>query len=163
MASTNTAQVIDTFQNKSVEFSFLQEKVDKVGIIDLERNYTPLDKSPYFEPPKSTFSEEFIEFVFVLCMESWREEKKFMSFLSDIVACPSYQKIIEMGEKALPLILAQLREEGDDPSHWFTALETITSHNPVPESAYGDMPKMAEIWLYWAEENNVSRLSESQF
>ncbi len=171
MESTKTVQVIDTFQNKSFPLSFLQEKV--VGSIDLERNYISLDsltrnytvlKEPsYYEPPRNTFPEEYIESSFTLLMESWCEEKKYMSFLSDIVTCPSYQKIIEMGELALSLILVQLRKEGDDPNHWFTALEAITGHNPVPESAYGNMVKMAETWLFWAEKNNVSRLSESQF
>ena len=172
MASTNTGQAIDTLntgqaidtlntiqgihtlENEFSESFFLQKKVFSAV---LKEEHTPLGESPYSEAPQSTFSEEFVEFLlFASLMESWCEEKRFMSFLSDIVACPSYQKIIKMREGALPLILAQLRKEGNDPSHWFTALEAITGHDPVPESVYGNMLKMTEIWLSWAEENNVS-------
>ena len=60
-----------------------------------------------------------------------------------------------MGEKALPLILDQLRREGDDPDYWSVALEAITGEDPVPKEAYGDTMKIAEVWLSWAEEKNV--------
>ena len=63
--------------------------------------------------------------------------------------------IIAMGETALPLIISQLKREGDDPDHWFVALEAITGKDPIPEEAYGDTPIMAEAWLSWAEEENV--------
>ena len=95
------------------------------------------------------------EAAFVRKVEQWHAERGITSSLSEITACTSYLQIIGMGEKALPLILAQLRREGDDPDHWFTALEAITGEDPVPEDAYGDTVKMAEVWLLWAEGRNV--------
>jgi hypothetical protein len=68
--------------------------------------------------------------------------------------CHSYQRIIGMGEKALPLILRQLRNEGNDPDHWFWALEAIAQVDPVPPEAYGDMEEMAQCWLRWAAGRN---------
>ncbi len=92
---------------------------------------------------------------FVRLVEQWRVERGAKSSLSDMILCPSYLRIIGMGEEALPLVLRQLKSEGDDPDHWFTALEAITGQDPVPKDAYGDTVKMAEAWLLWAKENNV--------
>ena len=67
-----------------------------------------------------------------------------------MATCLSYQRVIGMGEKAIPLILRQLENEGDDPDHWFWALQAITREDPVPEDARGDMKEMARAWLDWA-------------
>ena len=91
--------------------------------------------------------------VFALLVRQWHEERGISSSFSDMVLCPSYQRIIGMGEKAIPLILAQLRRESDDPDHWYAALEAITGEDPVPTDVYGDTVKIAEAWLLWAEEN----------
>ena len=92
---------------------------------------------------------------FSLLLEIWHRERRFTSSVSNIIKCASYQKIIEMGKSALPLILVQLKQEGNDPDHWFVALETITGEDPIPENAYGNMLKMAEAWLSWAEKDDV--------
>ena len=95
------------------------------------------------------------EVLFTRLIKQWHKERGATSFLSEMIVCPSYLKIIGMGEKALPLILNKLRREKDDPDHWFTALEAITGEDPIPESSYGYTVKMAEAWLSWAETNNV--------
>ena len=53
----------------------------------------------------------------------------------------------------LEQILEEL--EGDDPDHWFPALEAITGANPVPESDFGNLAKMADAWLGWAMDQDV--------
>ena len=93
------------------------------------------------------------ESLFTRLVEQWHVERGITTSLSDMIVCPSYLRIIAMGERALPLILNQLRREGDDPDHWFAALEAITGEDPVPENAYGDTVKIAKVWLLWAEEN----------
>jgi len=65
---------------------------------------------------------------------------------------PSYQSIIGMGEEALPLILAQLKSERDEPDQWFWALRAITGANPVRPEDQGNFAKMAQAWLQWANE-----------
>ena len=93
------------------------------------------------------------ESLFTRLVEQWHVERGITSSLSDMIVCPSYLRIIAIGERALPLILNQLRREGDDPDHWFAALEAITGEDPVPENAYGDTVTIAKAWLLWAEEN----------
>jgi hypothetical protein len=64
---------------------------------------------------------------------------------------PAYLSILAMGPDALPLIIGQLRSEGEDPDHWFVALHYITKGaDPVPEEDKGDMARMSRAWLEWA-------------
>src|SRR6185436_14010617 len=49
----------------------------------------------------------------------WRRETAMLSSTSQIVMHPAYQRIMAMGEKAVPLILRELQKE---PEHWFYAL-----------------------------------------
>ena len=95
------------------------------------------------------------ELKFSVLRDTWHVERGITSSPSEMAACPAYLRIIGMGMQALPLILKQLRLEGDDPDHWFIALKAITGDNPIPEDAYGNMVKMTNAWLSWAEERNV--------
>lgn len=70
---------------------------------------------------------------------------------------PAYQRIIGMGPDAVPLILAQLEAEGDDPDQWFWALRAITAANPVKPEDQGNTVKMAEAWLRWAKHEGYAR------
>lgn len=83
--------------------------------------------------------------------DKWRQERGITSSITKMVLSPSYQHIIAMGETAVPFILRELESEGDDPDHWFWALEMITGADPVPVQAYGDTLQMARVWLEWAK------------
>lgn len=85
--------------------------------------------------------------------EQWGRERRFLSSTTEMVECPSYQRIVEMGWSALPLIFNQLRLEKDDPGHWYLALSEITGADPVSEEDYGHMDRIASAWLGWADEN----------
>lgn len=80
----------------------------------------------------------------------WYVERGVTSSTTDLVTCPSYLRIIGMGASALPFILEQLVQEGDDPDHWFAALEAITGANPVGFDDYGDTVAMRRAWFRWA-------------
>lgn len=88
---------------------------------------------------------------FRLLADKWRKERGVTSSVAAMSMCPSYQRIIGMGLKAVPMILHELKNERDDPDHWFWALEMITGADPVPVDAYGDTGQMAKAWLSWAE------------
>ncbi len=55
-------------------------------------------------------------------------------------------------DPALPLLVKELRRE---PDHWFVALQAITGTNPIPASARGDIEKMTQAWLSWAEQHGL--------
>jgi len=83
--------------------------------------------------------------------ENWRKERGITSSVTQMVLCPSYQRIMVMGERVVPFILRELENNRHDPDHWFWALEMITEADPVPVEAYGDTVRMADAWLSWAE------------
>ena len=86
----------------------------------------------------------------------WHQQRGSMAWVVDLAMCPGYQKIIGMGPPAVPLILSQLKFEGDEPDHWFWALRVITGANPVAQQDQGNVLKMAEAWLRWgAQEGHV--------
>lgn len=79
----------------------------------------------------------------------WKSETELVSKVTKKILHPAYQKIIGMGEPAIPLILNDLRENG--PDDWFWALTAITDQNPISEEIAGDMPAMTEAWLQWGK------------
>lgn len=81
----------------------------------------------------------------------WHRERAAASAVMNMVLCPAYQKIIAMGGIAIPLILARLRAEGNEPDHWFWALRIITEENPVSDDDRGQIVNMAQAWLRWGE------------
>jgi len=84
--------------------------------------------------------------IFRNLMEKWRQERGASSSITEIVLSPSYQSIIAMGEKAVPLILAELEAEGNEPDHWFWALQVLTGLNPVSEAIEGNLLAMSDAW-----------------
>ena len=62
---------------------------------------------------------------------------------------PAYQRIIAMGEPAVPWLLRRLAEK---PDHWFVALNAITGARPVPPESRGRVKEMARAWLEWGRQ-----------
>ena len=92
---------------------------------------------------------------FELLMQDWHKQRGASSSITKAIMSPAYQAIIGMGEPAVPLLLAQIRSEGDDPDQWFWALECITQESPSRPEDQGNNLKMAKAWLAWGEEKNV--------
>jgi hypothetical protein len=89
---------------------------------------------------------------FAALAQQWREATHFLSAVEDIAMHEAYQRIIGMGEKALPFILRSL---GAGLDHWFWALEAITGESPVPAEEAGDMERMSERWLEWGRRRGL--------
>jgi uncharacterized protein (DUF433 family) len=79
--------------------------------------------------------------------QQWKDATEYCSSTTEISMHPAYQRIIGMGERALPLIVEELRHE---PDHWFWALKAITGNDPVAPSDRGDLQLMTQAWLNWA-------------
>jgi len=76
----------------------------------------------------------------------WKAESRFLSNTVQMAMLDSYQRIIGMGEPAVPLILEELQRE---PRQWFWALQAITEEDPVPAESRGNVQAMAKAWLDW--------------
>jgi hypothetical protein len=79
----------------------------------------------------------------------WRRDTLYSSRVKDMTDHPGYREIVAMGERAVPLILADLEKEAD---HWFVALYRITGLNPIPKEDAGKIKKMAAAWIAWGRE-----------
>ncbi|MBM4071277.1 MAG: hypothetical protein FJ271_20420 [Planctomycetes bacterium] len=100
-------------------------------------------------PVKQKVSES-MEARFRSLAEGWHRDTDHMSSMDAASAHPAYQEIIRLGSEVVPLLLRDLEENH---GHWFHALQAITGVNPIPVSAAGNIPKMAEAWLTWARHN----------
>jgi hypothetical protein len=81
--------------------------------------------------------------------EQWKHDTAHLSNIAKKALHPAYQEIIGMGERAVPLLLAELKREPDD---WFWALNAITGANPVSPASRGNVQAMAAAWLLWGAE-----------
>src|ERR1700680_3840464 len=81
--------------------------------------------------------------------KAWKSETELVSKVTKRILHPAYQKIIGMGESAIPFILQDLSENG--PEDWFWALTAITDENPITKEIAGNMAAMTEAWLQWGK------------
>ena len=98
----------------------------------------------------SKFEQTDCKRIFCELAKQWKTETNRFESITRMAMHPAYQKIIGMGEKAIPLLLAELKKK---PDHWFWALEAITGADPVLDENRGDIDKMAEAWISWGKEN----------
>ena len=92
------------------------------------------------------------EKAFAKLAEQWRNETGMLSSLTKKIKHPAYQKIISMGEKAIPWILHELK---DRPAHWFAALKAIAKESPVKPSERANPELARRSWLSWGKERGL--------
>ena len=83
----------------------------------------------------------------------WETETAYLSSITEISTHPAYQQIIGMGPIAIPFILAEMKK---NPGHWFWALRSITSEDPVLPEHRGRLKQMTEDWLKWGKEHSYA-------
>jgi hypothetical protein len=95
--------------------------------------------------------------VFPQLVKSWHSERGATSSITQMALCRSHQRIIGMGRAvAVPLILADLASDPENPDHWFWALQALVGEDPVQDEARGDMRQMARAWLDWGRRNGYA-------
>jgi hypothetical protein len=82
-------------------------------------------------------------------VELWKRERGPHSSSARLAQHPAYQRIIDIGPDAIPLLLRELERE---PDHWFRALHALTGADPVPEASRGNVREMAEAWIRWGRQ-----------
>lgn len=90
--------------------------------------------------------------LFQKLVEVWKAETGYLSSPTAMTSHWAYQRIIQLGQPVVPLLLRELQRELD---FWFTALKTITGVDPVPPEARGRVAEMAEAWVRWGQSNNL--------
>lgn len=78
----------------------------------------------------------------------WREETSGISSVTRILLNHHYLRIISLGPRVLPLILAELSQK---PDHWFMALAVLSDSDPT-EPGF-TFTQATEAWLKWGREH----------
>jgi hypothetical protein len=81
--------------------------------------------------------------------DEWKTKRGHEPSTTKIILIPAYQKIIGMGQDAIPFLLRELETDLDN---WFWALMMITDDDPVPKELRGDGEAMAKAWIQWGKE-----------
>ena len=108
------------------------------------RQSKPASVASSLRPAMGQVLAESRECAFSALADEWRRETAPLSSVTDVVLHPAYQRIIGMGRRALPFILAELARQ---PDHWFWALRAITGENPVTDDDAGNLLQMRDAWL----------------
>lgn len=82
----------------------------------------------------------------------WRAATRFTSSGTELVGHPSYRAVVALGERVVPLLLAEMR---DRPDHWHAALREITGEDPVPPADRGRLRATAAAWVRWGTERGL--------
>jgi len=86
--------------------------------------------------------------LFSALRDQWKRDTLVESSMTAIVLHPAYQRIIGMGDRALPFLFAELKRE---PAQWFWALEAITGEDVASD----DLPFAERVtrWLEWGRQH----------
>ena len=101
--------------------------------------------------PKAKTAQE-LEARFNALAGQWLKDTAFHSNSASIIKHPAYQRIVELGEAALPLVFRELEQGPPMRVHWMHLLRDITGASPVPKELWGKVNRMSELWLQWGRE-----------
>ncbi len=94
--------------------------------------------------PDTDLEAEFQELA-----KQWRHDTGHFSIVSQMIRHPAYQRIIEMGEPVIPIILKDLQAQ---PDHWFPALAAISGESPqIPDEDRSRIRAITKIWIEWGK------------
>ncbi len=89
---------------------------------------------------------------FEVYYKQWKAETAFESNGRKIIENAHYQKIIDMGEVAVPLILEKYAQAND---HWSYALRSITGISLNESTYYGNLEAIRMDWIAWGVEKKM--------
>ena len=112
----------------------------------LSINCTPLPADAVLS--KTADNADILAKEFYKLVEQWKKETFAFSSLGDIFTNDAYQRIMAMGDKALPLILSELEKK---PEHWFYALDKIVGYDVAADAK--NFAEARAIWLEWGRNN----------
>lgn len=97
---------------------------------------------------RTAVADQPIEKLFREHADKWERETAFLSATPMRVLHDSYQSIMAMGPKVVPILLSDLQKTQ---RHWFWALRHLTNIDPVPEKDKGNVDKMIAAWVEWGK------------
>jgi hypothetical protein len=95
---------------------------------------------------KSQLVSDSTAHLFATLLETWRNDTRFQSDQSAILAHWAYYRLIGLGPAVLPHIFRDLHAGGGP---WFVALQAITGEDPVAPEHRQSVQLMRQDWLAW--------------
>jgi hypothetical protein len=83
----------------------------------------------------------------------WRKETAYLSSSTKIKSHAAFREVIGLGGAVVPLLLRELQ---GNPGLWVWALPEITKENPVQPEDQGNIARMTEAWLRWAQDKGLT-------
>lgn len=112
-------------------------------------------QTEHFKPKsKQELEAEKIRQEFENLVKVWKKATSRYSIIRQKIIHPAYLRIIGMSEKALPLILEELKQRPS--GSWFPALEAITGENAA--STAKSIEEAIHDWLNWGKEKQYLNL-----
>jgi len=87
---------------------------------------------------------------FYAVLRRWRSETAFASDPDKITSNPSYRALVHNARNTTDLIIDQLRVE---PSFLVWVLDDAYGERPYADDDIGDITKMTDAWISWADRN----------
>jgi len=148
------ADAIDDTGNANSYF-FRSGVTGTSGVISVELAFTRKQwKAGRVRPTDAASSrvpqQESIKRKFEALAHEWIDETQFSSDLNASFLHPAYQRIIGMGNVALPLILRALEE---NPAYWFWAIDSIVGKKILPDDFSGGFADAVEFYLSWGKKH----------
>lgn len=150
-------QLAELNARRAAEIAALQHHARKLGEHALLLQKQAEERAR--EHAKAKEATQEIEREFCSLAETWYIETMPLSSYVEKVLHPAYLRIIGLGRSVVPLIMNELR---DMPHDWFLALRAITGKDPVNPEDAGNLPKMAESWLHWWEQEGCRWLAQGK-
>ncbi len=119
---------------------FLHQKTHRKGLGELLQ----------FKAQAFSDAPLFVREQFDLLVNQWVTDTSISSSAHDICMHPSYQQVIGLGPRVIPLIVEEMLAGG---LHWSWALRAITGENPASNS--GSPRAATKAWLQWARDHNI--------
>ena len=108
--------------------------------------------SSALDSAKVDLDENTLEDQFKEQAEKWQRETEHLSSPTQRVMHPSYQAILGMGNKVVPILLRDLQQNRRP---WFWALSYLTQENPINPKDSGRIDQMIEAWVRWGKEKDM--------
>ena len=99
-------------------------------------------------------AETQIKSEFENLVKVWKKATLHNSFIRQKIVHPAYLRIVGMGEKAIPLILQELKERPS--ASWFPALEAISGDNAAQSAP--NIEEAVKSWLNWGKQQSYLKV-----
>lgn len=137
----------------------LQEKckcVGQCGIVEVEVKSTRIVQEADYSVEGIADRTFAPLYEFQRLYQVWYSDTRLTSSVTEVEQHPALRRIVGMGKRVVPLIMASFEKEM---AWWFGALCELTGANPVPEEDRGRVEKMRQHWLKWWAENKETFLA----